>query len=104
MKNLQNTLEFKIANVFNNQALKMWHENGSFDGQVVFHMDLFDDWYCDTDPLEIVNSIASDFNTDKPHLLIDSNNIAYSLDDHEFIEHVFNVWRSLLNDYESFKN
>lgn len=103
MKNLKNTKKFKIADDLNDKALQMWHSNNSFDGQVVFNMDFFSDWYCDTDPLEIVNSLSPGFDSKKPHLLIDQDNIAHSLDDQEFIEHIFKFSHVIISEYKKFK-
>ena len=104
MKDLKNTEKFRIANELNDKALEMWHNNDSFDGQVVFHMDLFSDWYGDTDPLEIVNSLSPGFDPKKPHLLISSDNVAFSLDDQEFIDHIFKFSHVIINEYKKFIN
>ena len=96
--------ELNYAKDLNDKALQMWHNDDSFEGQVVFHMDLFSDWYSDTDPLEIVKRLSQGFDANKPHLIISSDNMAYSLDDEEFIEHVFKMRREILNEYEKFKN
>lgn len=95
--------KLRIANELNDKALQMWHDNESFDGQVVFHMELFSDWYADADPLEIVNSLSPGFNPKKPHLLISSGNIARSLDDEEFINHIFKISHVIINEYNKFK-
>lgn len=96
--------KLKVANDLNSKALQMWHETGMFDGQVVFHMDLLDDWYGDTDPQEFENSLAPNFDYDKPHLLIDTENVAHSLDDQEFIDHIFKFSHSIISEYKNFKN
>ena len=89
----------KMAHGLNNMMLKLWHDDNSFDGEVVFHMELFNDWYGDTDPLEIVKSLSPGFDVNKPHLIISPDNIAYSLDDQEFIEHMFKIRESLIHGY-----
>lgn len=104
MKDLKNTKKFKVADDLNDKALQMWHSYNLFDGQVVFHMDLLDDWYADADPQEFENSLAPNFDHDKPHLLIDTENIAHSLDDQEFIDHIFKFSHSIISEYKNFKN
>ena len=94
--------ELNYAKELNDMALKLWHHDNSFEGRVVFHMDLFSDWYSDTDPLEIVKRLSHGFDANKPHLIISTDNKAYSLDDEEFIEHVFKMRRSILKAYEHF--
>ena len=106
MKNLKNTKKFKVADDLNDKALQMWHSNTTnnlFDGKVVFHMDLFSDWYADVDPLVIVNSLAPGFDADKPHLLITADDIAHSLNDQEFIEHIFKYSHVIINEYKKYK-
>ena len=88
-----------MAHGLNNMMLKMWHDDNSFDGEVVFNMELFNDWYSDTEPLEIVNSLAPGFDSKKPHLLINQDNVAFSLNDQEFIEHMFKIRESLIHGY-----
>ena len=96
--------KLKVANDLNSMALQMWHVSGKFDGQVVFHMDLFNDWYGDCSPLEIVKLTASGFNPNHPYLVIGSDNTAYSLTIEQYINNILSIGVEIIEEYEKFIN
>ena len=98
-----NNEKYELFVDLNLKALKMWHDNGLFDGQVIFNMDLFDDWYSDYSPLEIVKLTASGFNAYDPYLIIGSDNMAYSLTTDQAIKNILSIKDQILSEYKKFK-
>ena len=95
--------KFDLFEDLNLKALKMWHCVDLFDGQVIFNMDLFNDWYGDYTPLEVVKLTASGFNPNDPYLIIGSDNVAYSLTTDQAIDKILSIADQIIEEYEKFE-